>query len=71
MGTGDMSKKNLYFSCNGSLEIFNRIKAGTNEMDIFLRKQSYPGLSYKYEVHSGKTHNSQVASSLDFILRQN
>lgn len=66
---GSLNKKNLYFSC-GSLEIFNRIKAGTNEMDLFLQKQNYPGLSYKYEIHGGKTHNSQVEKSLDFILKE-
>lgn len=64
-----LNKKNLYFSCGG-LEIFNRIKTGTNGMDLFLQKQNYPGISYKYEIHSGKTHNSQVENSLDFILRQ-
>lgn len=62
------NKKNLYFSCGG-LEIFNRIKTGTNEMKLFLQKQNYPDLSYKYEIHSGKTHNSQVESSLDIILK--
>lgn len=64
-----LNKKNLYFSCGG-LEIFNRIKAGTNEMDRFLHKKNYPCLSYKYEIHSFKTHNSQVERSLDFILKQ-
>lgn len=64
----DITKKDLYFS-SGSLEIFNRIKAGTNEMNLFLKKNNYPGLSYKYEIHSGKTHNSQVESSLGFILK--
>lgn len=63
-------KKNLYFS-SGGLEVFNRIKAGTNEMNLFLQKQHYPGLSYNYEIHSGKTHNSQVENSLNFILKQN
>ena len=66
----DPVNKYLYFS-SGSLEIFNRIKAGTNEMDLFLQKQNYPGLSYKYEIHGGKTHNSQVENSLEFILKQN
>ncbi len=61
-------KKNLYFS-TGSLEIFNRIKAGTNEMNLFLQKNNYSVLSYKYEIHRGKTHNSQVESSLNFILK--
>lgn len=70
LAAGSLNKKNLYFSC-GSLEIFNRIKAGTNEMDLFLQKQNYPGLSFKYEVHSGKTHNSQVENSLRFILKHN
>lgn len=63
-------KKYLYFS-SGGLEIFNRIKAGTNEMDLFLKKQNYAGITYKYEIHSRRTHNSQVEHSLDFILRQN
>ncbi len=66
----DLCNKYLYFS-SGSLEIFNRIKAGTNEMNLFLQKQNYPGLSYKYDIHGGKTHNSQVESSLKFILKQN
>ncbi len=63
-------KRNLYFS-TGSLEIFNRIKAGTNEMKLFLEKNNYPGLRFHYQIHSGKTHNSQVEGSLDFILRWN
>lgn len=70
LAAGSSNKKNLYFSC-GSLEVFNRIKAGTNEMDLFLEKQNYTGLSYKYEIHGGKTHNSQVERSLDHILKQN
>jgi predicted alpha/beta superfamily hydrolase len=65
-----LNKKFLYFS-SGSLEIFNRIKAGTDDMDLFLQKNNYPNLSYKYEIHSGKTHNSQVENSLNFILKQN
>jgi len=65
-----LDKKFLYFS-SGSLEIVNRIKAGTDEMDLFLQKNNYPNLSYKYEIHSGKTHNSQVENSLNFILKQN
>ncbi len=63
------NKMNLYFSA-GSLEIFNRIKAGTNEMEEFLRKKNYPFLDYKYQVHEGSTHNSQVEHSLDYILKQ-
>jgi len=69
LSTAGSQKKDLYFS-TGSLEIFNRIKAGTNEMDAFLQKKNYPGLSYHYQIHAGKAHNSQVGSSLDFILKQ-
>jgi predicted alpha/beta superfamily hydrolase len=64
-----LCKRTLYFS-SGSLEIFNRIKAGTNEMNLFLQKQNYPGLSYQYDIHKWKTHNSQVENSLDFILKR-
>lgn len=64
-----LCKRNLYFSC-GSLEIFNRIKAGTNEMNLFLQKQNYPGLSFQYDTHKWKTHNSQVENSLSIILKQ-
>ena len=63
------NKMNLYFS-TGNLEIFNLIKAGTNKMDQFLKKNNYPGLTYRYEIHGGKTHNSQVESSLRYILKQ-
>ncbi|MBK8611849.1 MAG: alpha/beta hydrolase [Chitinophagaceae bacterium] len=61
-------KRNLYFS-TGSLEIFNHIKTGTNKMDAFLNKQKYQNLIFKYDIHDGKTHNSQVEKSLDYILR--
>jgi uncharacterized protein len=63
----DPARRELYFS-SGSLEVLNRIKAGTNEMKLFLEKSNYPGLHYHYQVHEGKTHNSQVESSLNFIL---
>jgi len=61
--------RNLYFS-TGSLEIVNRIKAGTEEMSAFLQKEQYPGISVVYDIHQGENHNSQVEESLEYILKQ-
>ena len=64
---GIMLPKNLYFSA-GSLELLNRIKNGTNEMEKFLQTENYRNLKYAYDVHKGKNHNSQVEQSLDHIF---
>jgi uncharacterized protein len=67
--TNDNStKKNLYFSAGG-LEIMNYIKKGTNRMFKFLHEKRYINLNFKYEIHKGKTHNSQVEKSLKYILK--
>lgn len=62
-------KSYLYLS-SGSQETINRILAGSNKMDEFLKIKKYEGLRYEYQVHPGKTHNSQVAESLKYILQQ-
>lgn len=67
ISTGLSHKTYLYFSA-GSQETLNKILAGTNKMDEFLKIKSYSNLSYEYEVHKGKTHNSQVPESLKHIL---
>ncbi|HMD00856.1 MAG TPA: alpha/beta hydrolase-fold protein [Ferruginibacter sp.] len=59
---------NLYFS-TGSLELLNYIKAGADAMDKFLNEKKYERLHFKYEIHDGKSHNSQVEVSLDHILK--
>jgi len=58
----------IYFSAGGR-ETINRIKKGTNEMQIFLNGKKYPNLHYEYQIHRGKTHNSQVELSLDYLLK--
>ena len=60
-------EKNLYFSAGG-LEVMNHIKKGADEMEAFLKTQAYHNVQYKYRVHKGKTHNSQVEESLKYIL---
>jgi uncharacterized protein len=70
LAKGNMPEKNLYFSAGG-LEIMNYIKKGTNQMENFLKSRGYENLNYKYDVHVGQTHNSQVEQSLDYILKQN
>ncbi len=64
----NMSRKNLYFS-TGGLEILNYIKTGTNRMETFLIAENYKNLNYQYQIHSGRTHNSQVEQSLDYLLK--
>ena len=66
---GVLSVKNLYFSAGG-LEIMNHIKTGTNRMENFLNAKKYENLNYKYDIHNGETHNSQVRRSIDYILKQ-
>jgi uncharacterized protein len=58
---------NLYFS-TGGLETMNHIKKGTDEMNEFLKSKIYDNLSFVYKVHDGKTHNSQVPLSIDYLL---
>ena len=67
--SGIASPKNLYFS-TGSLELLNRIKSGTDQMEEFLETEAYKNLTFMYEVHKGETHNSQVEYSLKYILQQ-
>jgi hypothetical protein len=59
----------LYFSAGG-LEIVNHIKKGTNQMKRFLDMKKYPNLNYQYQIHGGRTHNSQVEKSFDYLLRK-
>jgi predicted alpha/beta superfamily hydrolase len=59
----------LYLSA-GSQETINRILPGANAMDSFLKEKSYGNLEVEYKVHSGKTHNSQVPLSLNYILQK-
>jgi ferri-bacillibactin esterase len=66
----NMIKRNLYFS-TGGFEIMNHIKKGTNRMENFLNAKKYENLNYKYVIHKGQTHNSQVEKSIDYILKQN
>lgn len=61
------SEKHLYFSAGG-LEILNFIKSGAHRMDRYLDRQKYHNLSYTFQIHPWKTHNSQVQESLDYIL---
>lgn len=70
LAAGITTPKKLYFSA-GSLEFFNRIKPGTDEMQEFLKSKGYNNLSYQYQVHPGENHNSQVKLSMDYILRDN
>jgi uncharacterized protein len=65
---GTMPQRNLYFSAGGQ-ETLNHIKKGTTAMEAFLQQQQYPGLQFRYAVHEGQTHNSQVAHSVHDILR--
>lgn len=64
---GLVGAKKIYFSCGG-LEVVNFIKKGTDEMKAFLDEKSYPALEYKYQVHAGESHNSQVEKSFEYLL---
>lgn len=58
----------LYLSA-GAQETINRILTGANAMDKFLREKKYNKLSYEFQIHPGKTHNTQVPESLKYILQ--
>jgi hypothetical protein len=60
--------RNLYFS-TGGLELVNHIRTGTNRMNRLLTRKKYPNLQVEYQIHKGKTHNSQVEQSLEYMLR--
>ncbi|MBP6431085.1 MAG: alpha/beta hydrolase [Ferruginibacter sp.] len=61
------STSTLYLSAGG-LETMNHIKKGADDMNEFLTFKKYNNLNFVYEVHSGKTHNSQVAVSITYLL---
>jgi len=65
--TGLLRPSSLYLSA-GSRETMNRIVKGTNQLDVFLRTKKYSALAYHYVVHRGKTHNSQVPLSLQYVV---
>ena len=67
LSANDHVERDLYFSA-GSMEVMNHIRKGTNGMKNFLDGQRYPHLNYRYQIHRGKTHNSQVELSLAYIL---
>ena len=60
-------KRDLFF-CVGSLEILNRVKAGSDEFNNYLQKEKYPGLGFQYKIYSGKSHNSEVPYAIRDIL---
>lgn len=60
-------RSNLYFSA-GSKEDFNLIQSSSKKMKRFLEQQHYDSLEFKYEVHPGKGHFSQVAQSIRYVL---
>ncbi|HEU4472830.1 MAG TPA: alpha/beta hydrolase-fold protein [Flavisolibacter sp.] len=59
--------KRLYFSAGG-LEVLNRIKRGADDMANYLDAKNYSNLTYRYQVHKGETHNSQVEHSWKYLL---
>ncbi|MFZ1527454.1 MAG: alpha/beta hydrolase-fold protein [Ferruginibacter sp.] len=61
--------RTLYFSADG-LEVINFIKPGADRMKSFLDSHQYKNLQYRYQVHKGESHNSQVEKSLSFILAE-
>lgn len=67
--TGMTRPSSLYLSA-GSKETLNRIVKGANQFDAFLRTKNYSALQYRYAVHPGKTHNSQVPLSLQYLVDQ-
>ena len=64
-----VSQKSYLYLSAGSQETINRILPGANAMDKFLNEKKYDKLSYEFQVHSGKTHNTQVPESLKYILQ--
>jgi len=65
-----LNAKDLFLSV-GSLEIFNRVKAGSDQFDDFLKSKKYPGLIFHYEIYKGETHNSEVTYAINDILCSN
>jgi len=60
-------KQDLFFAA-GSLEVLNRIKAGTDQLDTYLQNKKYPALDFKYKIYAGETHNSAVPDAIRDIL---
>jgi len=60
-------KRDLFVSV-GSLEILNRVKAGSDQLDAYLKNKKYPGLSFQYRIYKGETHNSEVPYAILDIL---
>lgn len=63
-------KRDLFF-CAGSFEIFNRIKAGSDELYKYLQSKKYPELIYQYKIYKGENHNSAVPYAIRDILCRN
>ena len=66
---GMQGQSYLYLSA-GSLETLNQILAGAGKMNAFLQAKKYGNLLFEYKVHPGKTHNTQVPVSLNYILQK-
>jgi predicted alpha/beta superfamily hydrolase len=64
-----MNKKAFLYMSAGSKETINRILTGTNSMNEFLKAKDYKHLSIEYQVHKGKTHNTQVPESIKYVLQ--
>ena len=60
----------LYFSVGG-FETLNWVKSGADSMNSFLTSMDYGCLSFRYKIHSGETHNSNVDSSFYYLLSDN
>lgn len=60
-------KQDLFFAA-GSLELLNRIKAGTDQLDSYLHSKKYPALDFQYKIYAGETHNSEVPEAIRDIL---
>jgi len=60
-------KQDIFFA-TGSLEVLNRIKAGTDQLDDFLHSKKYPSLDFQYKIYTGETHNSEVPDAIRDIL---
>jgi predicted alpha/beta superfamily hydrolase len=59
--------KYLYLSV-GTREFFNLIRHGTRKMNRLLLKRNYSGFIFEYKEWKGKTHESQVPRSMEYLL---
>ncbi|MEO7984159.1 MAG: hypothetical protein ABI688_08760 [Bacteroidota bacterium] len=64
-----MNQKSYLYLSVGSQEQINRILAGADKMNEFLKIKNYTNLKIEYEVHPGKTHNTQVPESLKYMRK--